>query len=403
VAVFMAALFFTGVVALTLYRLFRQFRLYENLEPLDSSVLRDWPSVAVIVPARNEAVTIARCVGGLLAQIYPPGKVSLLVVDDNSTDGTAEIVRRIAASNSALRLVEAGPLPAGWTGKCHACWRGTLAADAEWLCFVDADTSAEPALLRTAIDAALRRNLQMLSLEPFQELKGLLERLVLPVGFLALGATQDLAETNRSSDAAAAVNGQFILIRSDSYHALGGHSAVRQSLTEDGALARRAKAQGINLAVLGAESLIRTRMYRDAAGLWQGLAKNVTETFGGPRRTAVIAAAGLVLGWATLLLPIAAGMAMLKAPTTLAIISFALAAGGAMALFATGIAVARHFRVPSWYGFLLPLSCTIAAMICFTGILVQARGRIAWKGRIYSPAERNSLSGSRRGRSGRSE
>ena len=376
------------LVGVCLCRIARQFRAYESLHPhrrSAGSTSPPSPTVAIVIPARDEAHNIAACLDSLLRQDYPIDKFRIIVVDDYSQDDTASIVRRIAAAHDRVRLIQAVPLPEGWAGKTNACWCGALAADAEWLCFIDADTRAEPALLRTAVDAARERNLTMVSLEPFQELQGFFNRLVIPVGFLAIAATQDLARVNAPMAEAATATGQVILIRAHSYFALGGHAAVRGAISEDAALARRVKSAGLALAVLGAETLIRTRMYRDADDLWEGLSKNVTEIYGGPVRSLATALGALVISWSAALLPLAAAASVVLAPGLDATASLMIAIASSAATFATAIALSRHFRVPRWYGLLLPVGVSIGVLIVLNGIARRARGRVIWKGRIYSP------------------
>ena len=102
------------------------------------------PDLTVIVPARNEAARIERCLRGLLAQDYANGRLRIIVVDDNSTDATASLVEQIAAADARVRLIRGRPLPEGWAGKPHACQQGADAAGADWLCFLDADTAPHP-------------------------------------------------------------------------------------------------------------------------------------------------------------------------------------------------------------------------------------------------------------------
>jgi chlorobactene glucosyltransferase len=376
---------FAALVAVSLYRAVVQFRRYQSLEPappIDGAAL---PSLAVIVPVRNEERTIGPCLTGLLGQHYPEDRLQLIVVDDNSTDGTTATIRRIA-EEGRVRLLEAAALPQGWAGKPFACWRGARAARAEWLCFVDADTLAQPALMRAAIVHAQRRRLDMLSLEPFQQLTGFLDRLIIPLGFLAIAATQDLTRVNQGESVEATANGQFILFRAESYFALGGHAAVRDAICEDSALARLVKGAGLQLAVLGAEKMMRTQMYANGADLWEGLSKNVTEIYGGSARTLIGSAGLLLIGWSAVLLPIWSATATIGDPAPLAVATLVLAVAGSIAVFATHIATARHFRIPIWYGLLLPLSCSVGALIASNAVLCRRRGRIAWKGRVYATA-----------------
>lgn len=381
-----AVVIYAAIVALALLRAIRQFRRYEALEP-ERLPAADAPRVAIIVPARNEAATIASCLGSLAAQSYPHAALTLFAIDDGSTDGTAARLREVAAREPRLRLLEPAALPEGWTGKNYACWRGALAAadaDAEFLCFIDADTEAQPALLTTAVAFARRRSLDMVSLEPFQQLSNFLDRLVIPEGLLAIAATQDLRRVTDAKSDHVPANGQFILVRAASYFAAGGHAAVRGEICEDSALAGRLKDTGAALALVGAERLIRTRMYASARDVWQGLSKNVTEVYGGIAATLAIVAAGLLVGWGSLLLPLWAGLVAALAPSPLAIGGFTLALLTSVAVYATQAALARNFRIPFWYGLLFPLSCTLGALIAVNAVIWRRRGRVVWKGRLYA-------------------
>ncbi|HEX4112909.1 MAG TPA: glycosyltransferase [Stellaceae bacterium] len=385
-----AAIVYAAIVAVALCRAVRQMNRYESFAPDRPSPAGAQASVAVVVPARNEGAGIGPCLTGLIEQDYPRERLVLFAVDDGSTDRTADIIRRIAGRDERVRLIEVTDLPSGWTGKTHACWRGAIAAKAanpEWLCFIDADTRSEPELIGSAIDFARRRGLDMLSLEPFQELTGLLDRLVIPVGFLAIAATQDLRRVNRAGDREVTANGQFILIKAACYFALGGHSAVRGEICEDSAIARLVKSAGYSFAVIGAERLIRTRMYTGAADLWEGLSKNVSEIYGGSVRTLAIVTTGFLLGWASLLLPILGTIAAVNQPSSLAIAAPILATLTSIAVYATQFALARHFRIPFWYGLLFPLACSAGAMIGINAVIWRGRGRVAWKGRFYTAPE----------------
>jgi chlorobactene glucosyltransferase len=191
------ALLWALAVAWLIRRAARQYAAYEIAcpEPLPAEA----PAVDIIVPARNEAEAIARCLTGLIAQDYPLGRFTVTTVDDGSSDATAAIARGMGASKARLRVIEAGALPPGWTGKAHACWRGAAQAGGEWLCFVDADTMPGPDLLRAAVAAACRRGLDLLSLEPRQELVTVWERLIIPAGLCALGFTGELRRTGGSA------------------------------------------------------------------------------------------------------------------------------------------------------------------------------------------------------------
>ncbi len=279
---FLLAIFWISAVGVLMMRALTQYRHYEMLPAQPWPPGRGAPPVSVIIPARNEAHNIGPCLRSLLAQDYPCFEA--IVVDDNSTDDTAKIVRSFQ-SDPRVRLLSSKPLASGWTGKSHACWQGALAASGEWLCFVDADTLACPALLSTAVQAMGSRQLDLLSLEPFQDLGSFWERLIIPAGFFLLAFYHDLRRVNKPTSPEAAANGQFILVRRNAYDAICGHAAVRAEICEDSALARLMKRSGKRIALLGAETLIHTRMYTGLKTLWQGLSKNVVEMVGGCQST----------------------------------------------------------------------------------------------------------------------
>jgi len=161
------------------------FAYYESIEPDRSRNVRALPRIALIVPVRNEAANVVGCLKGWLGQDYPPNLLELIVVDDGSTDGTANIVQRLAHDTRRIRSIKAGDLPVGWMGKPHACWRGATAVDAEWLCFIDADTRANEAPDAKKRDPVrLRAEARHAFARAFQELTGFLDRLVFPLGSL---------------------------------------------------------------------------------------------------------------------------------------------------------------------------------------------------------------------------
>lgn len=373
-----AAILWAGVITGLLLRAVTQYRHYEALKARPASALsREQPaSVTVIVPARNEARNIGRCVRRLMAQTHPD--LEIVVVNDNSSDHTGAIVSDLSCFDHRLRLLECAPLPRGWTGKPHACWRGSRDASTEWLCFMDADTVAEPDLITTAVQAAQERGLDMLSLEPFQELGSFWERVIIPAGFLILAFGQDLREVNDPGSPEATANGQFILIRRAVYESVGGHAAVRGEICEDSALARQVKGGGHRLAILGANDLVQTRMYTNLASLWEGLSKNVVEMLGGLRATALAAMASFGLGWVTVLLPIWAWRHGPVAPAILITMA-------STALAATHVSAARYFRIPFFYGLFFPVGYTMGGLIALNSIRLRENRRVAWKGRIYTP------------------
>lgn len=380
-----ACLWATAVAWLIL-RAAWQYAAYRTLEPEPPPAPA--PPVGVVIPARNEAAGIAACLAGLAAQDYPAEALNVVIVDDGSTDATRGLALRAAASDRRFSVIEAGPLPAGWTGKAHACWQGAAQVRGAWLCFIDADTVPQPALLGAAMAAVLRDGIDLLSLEPRQELVTPWERLIIPAGLCALGCAGDLRRDEDPQRLAAAANGQFLLVRRDVYERVGGHRAVRDTVAEDSALAVRVKAHGGRFALRGAASLIGVRMYRSLPQLWEGLSKNVTETFGGTRITVMVALLGFLAAWTSIALPAALAVALPWPAPILGIAALAIATLASLALAGMHVAAARYLAIPAWYGLLFPIGYTLAAFLATEGIIAKYRGRVAWKGRVYPAAHR---------------
>jgi chlorobactene glucosyltransferase len=372
-----------ALIGWLLARALRQFRVHAGEAVAAVSPGARMASVQVIIPARDEAAVIGGCLAAVAAQAYPADRLSIVVVDDDSRDDTAGRVREAIAADPRIALRAAGTLPPGWLGKPHACWRGAEGASADWLCFIDADVRTAPLLLASAVRAAEAQGIDLLSLQPFQELGSLAERLVVPAGLLMVACAKDLRAIDDPASPEANANGQFMLLRREAYEAIGGHASVRAEICEDRALARLAKRAGLRVRVLAAEHLARTRMYRDFSSLWEGFSKNAVDIMGDARRTLLVAAAGLFVGWATVLLPL--GLALVALHDRSAWPALLLALAGSGVVIGVEIGTARHFRVPLWQVALFPAGFTLAAALAWRSVWLRRRGRATWKGRVCGP------------------
>jgi glycosyltransferase involved in cell wall biosynthesis len=231
------------------------------------------PSVSVIVPARNEEASLGTCLESLVSQSGVDFEI--IVIDDHSTDRTHEI----AASFAGVSVIEAGPLPAGWTGKNNAVVTGVGHARCEWLLFMDADTVQLPGSLARALEEAREYRVDMLSYSPEQIAVTFWEMAVLPVVFAELAQRYPPSKVSDPNSPAAAANGQYILVRREAYNAVGGHAAVAGEILEDVALARRFKARGEKIRFRYGSDAVRTRMYRNWPQLRDGWTKNLALLF----------------------------------------------------------------------------------------------------------------------------
>jgi glycosyltransferase involved in cell wall biosynthesis len=264
------------------------------------------PQVSVIVPARNEEACLGTCLESLVAQRGVTFEI--LVVDDHSTDRT----REIASSFPAVRVIEAGPLPSGWTGKNNAVATGACEAKGDWLLFTDADTVHILGSLARALKEAEENGAALLSYSPEQIAVTFWEMATLPVVFAELAREYPPSKVSDPNSPAAAANGQYILIKREAYDAVGGHAAVAQDILEDVALARAVKRSGRKIRFRYAADAVRTRMYRNFAQLREGWTKNLALLFPNSGWLAVKSLLLWVFGWgpflSTMLLPAAAGI-----------------------------------------------------------------------------------------------
>lgn len=331
--------------------------------------------IAAIVPARNEEGNIESAVRSLAAQ---PEVGGIIVVDDESTDRTAEILARLAREIPRLTVLRSAELPAGWVGKNHALWIGSRAASGDWLLFTDADTVLLPHAARHALDDALRFDAALVSYSPQQITQTLLERALIPLIYCRLARKFSFARVNDPSSRDAAANGQFILTRRDAYEKIGGHRVVAAAVLEDVTLAHLFKQAGFRLHFASGEGIARTHMYRNFSAMWQGWTKNLYALLGGTPANAAreIAVTFPWLFWILLIVgvcvPHRTGVWLLAAAASVLSLRHLW--------YARELRANRypaHFII--YYGLAAPL---YAAMILVSE-WKHRRGKIAWKGREY--------------------
>jgi glycosyltransferase involved in cell wall biosynthesis len=239
----------------------------------------DLLELTVIIPARNEEDCLAACLESLVSQsddLFQLGRDwELIVVDDHSTDRTAEIAR----SFTGVTVIEAGKLEPNWTGKNNAIWTAARLARGRWLLFTDADTLHEPGNLHRALHEAVRHKVGMLSYSPRQIVHGLAQRSLMPLIFCELALAYPPAKVSDPAERIAAANGQFLLIEREAYRRLGGHAAVSEKVLEDVELAFLAKRRRIGLRFRYAADAVSTRMYRSTAAMIEGWTKNLALLF----------------------------------------------------------------------------------------------------------------------------
>ena len=317
-----------------------------------------FPSLSIIIPARNEEANLHLLLPSLLALDYP-GPHEIIVVDDNSTDRTARV-----AQNLGAHVVCAGQLPPGWLGKPHACHRGAESVTGDWLLFTDADTVHTLYGPRSAVSYALEHNLDGVSVFLRHETFGVVDRLVLLAAFAGLYAGMQTAHP--------VLNGQYILIRREAYFQSGGFAAVRNEPLEDLALAHLLKEVGLHVPLLRGAAAGSVQMYQNLRHLWNGM----TRIGAGSLKWGGMGGLLTALYITGALIPILAVPASLfsEMPLGLVIVLWGLS---------IGVLIPWGVRFGSWrLALLAPFGALFVQIAAVWGLISGILGRgVVWKGR----------------------
>mgnify|MGYP000869343937 FL=1 len=236
------------------------------------------PSLSICIPARNEEASIGQLLSSLQPFVRPD--MEIFVLDDHSTDGTAQVIRQHEPDLPALRLLQGASLPSGWTGKNWACHQLAQQARGEVLLFVDADVWLESDAPGATLDALRYYRADALSAFPWQQLDGVVSKAVVPIMDVLLYAFLPLQLVHRTrARSLAAANGQWIAFRRSCYEAIGGHAALRGEVVEDIALARAVKQHGFRMLLTSGVGMLRCRMYRSPGEVLRGFSKTFFAAF----------------------------------------------------------------------------------------------------------------------------
>ncbi|MCJ2122890.1 glycosyltransferase [Methylobacterium sp. J-077] len=331
--------------------------------------------VSILIPARNEAGNIADTVRAALSSVAVP--VEVIVGDDHSTDGTAEIVR--ALGDPRLRVAPVPPLPEGWTGKNHACAHIAGLANGRHLLFIDADVRLAPEGAASLTARARQVGAALVSGVPRQRTETLGEMLTVPmIDFLLVGFLPVPLMRRRADPALGAACGQLILFERAAYAVIGGHGAIRAFLHDGVRLPRLLRAAGHRTDLVAGSGLATCRMYRGFAEAWAGFSKNAHEGMATPRALPVWT---LLLGCGQILPPLLVLAGLLGLIPPLALI---LAATATALSLATRAAITLAVRAPLATIPLHPAAVVVALAIQWNVLLRGVRaGAATWKGRTY--------------------
>lgn len=334
------------------------------------------PFVSILIPARNEALNIETCVRSLLSQEYPAFEV--IVLDDQSTDGTRAILEELQTEHPELRILGGEVLPPGWLGKHWACHQLARAARGELVLFTDADTRHEPYMLRDSVAAMAEARADLLTAFPHEQVISWGEKLTVPIlGFALFSFVPVFLARWRLFYSLSMTIGQFMLFRRSAYDAIGGYEAIRAHPVDDVTLGRRVQGHGLKWKLVDGTNHIHCRMYRSFDSALAGFTKNLFAFF--DYHVLLYLVAWLWIGFVFLeplvvILLSWLGRRLEYFPTHLAWI----AALESLLLF---VIAYRRFRLPLYLVLLYPVSITLFVWIALRSLHFTWQGRHAWKDR----------------------
>lgn len=336
--------------------------------------------ISAIIPARNEEASIVRAVESVAAQLEI-GEV--IVVDDQSSDGTGAILAELAARIPKLKIIRNEDLPSGWIGKNYAASIGAAEATGDWLLFTDADTYHYPGSARRALGDAVDHNAVFVSYSPEQDMETFWERMLIPFVYCRLAARFSFARVNDPARPDAAANGQFLMVLRDIYQTIGGHETVARHILEDVAIAHVVKQSGYGIYFTAPLGVVRTRMYRSFPAMWQGWTKNLYPLMGGNAKS---------LFWEFIEASAIPELGLLATALLLHFAGFRSSVLAPAAGVIIGMLLGKHISyLSALYRNLYPIrhiqyyfaGSLLYGMVLLASWWKSTRGEVVWKGRAY--------------------
>lgn len=376
--------FILSIVAVGIWTyllLFRGFFWREAPQAVAAPALDSWPEIVVVTPARNEADVVGQSTAALLAQDYP-GTIRIVLVDDDSTDGTAEAAERAAAKSKTqhrLTVVRNTTLAPGWTGKLWAVNRGLaeaarLAPDARYVLLTDADILHERTSLRQLVSKAERGGFKLVSLMARLKTETLAERALIPAYIFYFQKLYPFAWVSDSGNRMAGAAGGCMLVDRATLNAIGGIAAIRNQLIDDCALGKAIKARGpISLAL--ADGVASLRGYPRWADVWMLIARSAFTQLG---FSAAMLAVATVMMLATYVMPLALTLFAEGPARLLGAVAFL------MMIFAYQPTL-RYHRLSALWALALPLVASFYTAATIDSAVRYWSGRGGqWKGRMQA-------------------
>jgi chlorobactene glucosyltransferase len=345
------------------------------------------PLVSVLIPARDEEKNIGRCLRSLSKQDY--NNIEILVLDDNSSDGTGRIIEKFSKKDTRIRLIQGRSLDRGWKGKSYACHQLSLEAAGEYYVFTDADTLHFPNSVSSALGALISKKLDVLSVFPKQIMVSVHERMVVIFINIAVLALMPLGLIRKmKSPKISIANGQFLLFKRSVYESIGGHRSIKNDIIEDVAISKQVKKHGFRFMVFDGRSTVYCRMYDGFKGVVRGFSKFIfaAMNYSVIKLVAVVSFIMLLFLVPLILLPL--GLYIFNWPL---LVNVMMLSQVSIILL---IRIVMTFRFKSRFTdiFLHPLSMFYIVVLSVNSVYQAKYGSgIFWKDRFYSIAEEEDL------------
>ncbi|MGQ3684293.1 MAG: glycosyltransferase [Candidatus Loosdrechtia sp.] len=353
-----------------------RWRMSEQWDPAQHHhiTLPEWPSLSVIIPARNERKSLPLTLPSWLKQDYPESEI--ILVDDESDDGTAEYAKRITAqSGKTVHIIKGTKPPPGWTGKLWALEQGVRASSGEWLLFTDADILHCPDLWRGLVAKALAEQRAMVSLMAHLDTKGTWASLLIPAFVYFFYTMYPFEKVNNIRSRISAAAGGCILLSRHALEKIGGIAGHRDAWIDDIALAKRMKRAGFPVSLSLSRSAVSIRSYGQLQDVWKMVARTAFTQL----RCSWFYLTGTITGLLVLFLAPLIGISAFFINTSLsftAILSF----GTIIIMTVTYIPAIRFFRLNTFQAFTLPFAGILYTAMTISSAIDHLAGRRTWRG-----------------------
>ena len=353
---------------------------------LPSSIIKDNPLISVLVPARNEEENIKKCIVSLTKQDYK--NIEILVLDDNSTDNTANIIRKLSKKYSNIKFYKGEHLRKGWLGKSFACHQLSKHARGKYMIFTDADTLHFPDSISSAVACLERYKVDALSVFPMQVMVTMHERMMVPFGNYIILALFPLYLMRKVKNAMfCTAIGQFMMFKSEVYRKIGGHKSIKGKVLEDVKISKRVKKSGYKFMIFDGRSNLYCRMYKSFRDVVRGYSRVLFAAFDYNifmMSMAIFLIATVFLG-PFIMLPL--GVVFNWSALIIEIIILQM-----IIILTTRIVFAIRFKCRSVDILLHPVAMLYLLFIAVKSILdIRYGDGMTWKGRVYTIDEEDKL------------